>query len=235
MRVFLLLMFILSTISYASNSDEFKTHQTLIQKVKQAIEDEEAIARAYEKYLLEEFAITSDISDLLTSSYLGSSFVDLDLSFFNTFVLFQRGVNYRLKNHIKENLSIKALYESDTFRKKTFYYNNAVYFTLEDDFAKNLFTLITKQSSKLLECGEVPKRKYCQKDNHIYIYDDDAQTDLLIYYHKDNFKIGPIMITNNALLYDTKEEFKFIPTGAALYDINGVIYVKTPESIQRLK
>lgn len=52
-------------------------------------------------------------------------------------------ISYALKGDLKsDSTGIKALYESNTFRKRTYYWNNEIHFVLEDAFAKHLFNLI---------------------------------------------------------------------------------------------
>ena len=105
---------------YAGEKSDFETGQNALSNIKKIIQSEESIARAYEQYLLNEKKIPS-ISDLKTSGYLLSSFLNGDTNFFNKFTLgAKKSISYALKDILKDDIGFKELYEADTFRKKTF-------------------------------------------------------------------------------------------------------------------
>jgi hypothetical protein len=56
-----------------------------------------------------------------------------------------------------------------------------------------------------------------------------------MYYHIDKFKTGPIVISNDTSMYDTRSEFKYLPYGTLMYDLEGIKYVKTSSSIEKVK
>lgn len=246
MKLFLFLIVFCFTYLSADNSTEFNKKQELLISLKQVIQEEESIAKAYEYFLTNELKRPSSISALLTNDYLGTTFSSTFSEPMNTnyenYVLDNDSysLNYRLKDNLIKDTDIKSLYESNIYRKKTFYYKykekNKIYFILEDNFAKNIYTLIDKSDTKtLINCGDAPKSKYCIKDDHMLIHEANDQSKLLYYYHIDNFETGPIIIINDASLYVTNDEFNSIPTGAALYNTDGVKYIKTSDSIEILK
>jgi predicted GNAT family N-acyltransferase len=56
-----------------------------------------------------------------------------------------------------------------------------------------------------------------------------------MYFYKENFKKGPIIITSDRTLQTTNAEFDFIPKGAVLYDEDGIKYVKTSTGIEEIQ
>lgn len=240
-RNLFILIFTINILS-AADLTNFDTRQVVLQDIKKIVQNEELIARAYEKYIIDKYALPSTITDLYTINYLGSSvnFLKIITSspiYFKIFTLGINKISYALKDVLKsDNSGIKALYESNTFRKRTYYLNNEIHFVLEDAFAKHLFDLIQQTGSGLSVCSGLPNIN-CIKDNHIYIKPTYDLLDIRAYlmnYHIDNFKTGPIVITNNILLYSS-DEFKSIPKGAAIIDTDGRRYVKTTSGIEALK
>ncbi len=244
------LFILIFTMNFLSAADltNFDIRQVVLQDIKKIVQNEESIARAYEQYIIDNKAIPT-IESLYTTTgdYLGikTKFLEVTTSstvnatYFNTFALASNlsKMSYALKGDLKsDSTGIKALYESNTFRKRTYYWNNEIYFALEDAFAKHLFDLIKQKGSGLSICSGLSNIS-CIKDNHIYIkptYTSGDITSYLMNYHIDNFKTGPIVVTNNILLHSS-DEFKSIPKGAALIDTDGKRYVKTTSSIEALK
>lgn len=248
-RIFLLL-FIVSSFLNAADSSAFSDKQELLMRVKTIIQEEESIARAYESFIINEKKLPTTFSDLKTADYLGTTFsltpfVAGNIASVNDFE-FRKVINNRLKGtSLEDDESVKAIYESDLFRKKTFYYDSdTIGIKLDDEFANHLYFLsstISSSGENLIECGKATKKKYCwgeedtENENNIYIYEDDAQTKLLMYYSIDKFKTGPIIITNDTSLHITSDEFNSIPRGALLYDTEAVKYIRTQDSIEVVK
>jgi hypothetical protein len=234
-KIFLILIFF-NVVIFAGSFSTFDERQEITQKIKNVIIQEESISRAYEAYILTNYRIPT-FTDLKTANYLGTSFSsDLDTTNFNSFIITNLSLNHALKsNDLKNDLSLKSLYESDTFRDRTFFQNDKIYFSFDDEFARHLYFLIKGQNnSPILACTDVSSKKYCTENNHIYIYAEDTKSTLLMYYHKDKYKTGPFVITNNTTLY-SNIEFTFIPKGIVLYDTDGKKYIKTTTSIMALK
>ena len=100
---FLFYLSLFFLFSYAEEIITFETRQNTITNIKEIIQSEESIARAYEQYILNEKEIPS-ISDLKTSDYLHSSFPSVDIAFFNNFTLgTKKSISYALKNIFRKN------------------------------------------------------------------------------------------------------------------------------------
>lgn len=234
------IIFIFSFTLVFSNT-EFKTRQDTLQNVKKVIQDEEAIARAYEQYILDKYAFPTSINDLYNSSYLGTkdSFITDFLSTFdadfNDFTLTLDKLNYALKSVLKNDEDIRKFYENNSLRKKTYYRNDKIYLILEDSFAKHLYNLISLQNSAILDCTNILSKRTCKENGHIKVYTTDAKTVLLMQYHEEKFKTGPIVITNDKTLQITRDEFTYLPKGTILYDVLGAKYIQTISGIEVLK
>lgn len=215
----------------------FDDRQSAIKEIKKVIIKEEQIVNAYEEYILENYSVPT-IANLLTNSFLGTSFLsNLDLTNFNTITIdtsILSRLSYSLKSTLSDDPFLKNLYDGNTFRKNTFYADNKINMIVQDDFAKHLLYLISKQPTGITDCT-ILSTKYCRSGDEIYIYDSTLRTNLLMYYNKDRFKTGPIIITDDTTLQVNNQEFDFIPKGALLYDEEGNKYVKTIDSIEKLR
>ncbi|MDZ7818136.1 MAG: hypothetical protein U5K55_05775 [Aliarcobacter sp.] len=223
------------------NLNDFEIRQTILQDIKKVVQSEESIARAYEQYILDNYEIPSLMTQLYNTNYLGTSsdFLGTITGFstnFNTFVLGLSKLSYALNDTLKADSGIKALYEGNSFRKRTYYRNSEIYFVLEDAFAKHLFDLIQQKGSGLSTCVGLANVS-CVNNNHIYIKPTYTSSDITGYfmaYHIDNFKAGPIVITNDTTLYSSPE-FNSIAKGSLLIDRDGLRYVKTTSGIEALQ
>lgn len=235
MKKIVIIFFIFVNISFSLDLDNFEERQKALQDVKTIILYEESIAKAYEEYILTNYAIPnltqikSLIGDITTTLNLDGTLMK---------------VSYGLNNDLKADSLIKALYESNTYRKRTYVRNDEVNFILEDEFAKHLYDLIKQNGGAIQNCPitvfTIPIN--CKENNHIFIQLTKKLDGLevvpdsyLIAYHIDKFKTGPIIITNDTSKHITQSAFDSIPKGALLYDTDGVKYVKTIDGIEVLK
>lgn len=249
-KIFLLifLMLNISSLNAADTSISFLDRQVLLEKVKSVIKEEESIAKAYELYLISEYKKAKTLSTLIHENYLGTdfkiSFSAPNNSYFNNYSLSQSDnyINYRLKTLLIKDTKIKDLYESDTFRKKTFFYDNKIYLLLNTNLAKSIYTLIQKQGEDLLACSDSSSKQYCIQNDvnnayktHIFIYRSTTKSasNIMMYYLPENFEKGPILIKDDISLH-SRDEFKLIPIGSTLYDLKGVKYLKTKDDIQKV-
>jgi hypothetical protein len=236
----ILLFFTLFLYSQESEFDGFEQRQVVLEKLKEVIKKEEMVVKAYERYILNTKSIPNSINDLLTNDYLGADFFDeYDTTNYSLIDFYDGKLTYALKEPLRNVESIKKLYESDTFRNRTFHRESRVFFLIEDDFAKHLNYLILEQNkSPIINCDEVLSKRYCIRDiNHIYIYTSDTVKDdstLLMYYHQDRFRSGPMMITKDISLHSNKA-FTHVRKGTIMYDSDGTKYIKTLTSVQVLK
>ena len=215
-------------------SETFQERQSTLQDIKNIVQFEESFARTYEQYILTNYKLPPTVGTI-TSLMNGDIkyFVAIDNQVNSTTLTYGLPkINYALGDDLKADLGIKSLYEGDTFRKRTYFRDGAVYFILEDSFAKHLFDLIKLNSgNEIKDCSSTNSDKACKRDSHIYI-DATGVTattiaSYLMSYHVDKFKTGPIVVTNDSSKYATEDVFKSIPKGALIYDIDGVKYVKT--------
>ena len=222
-------------------SETFQERQSTLQDIKNIVQFEESFARTYEQYILTNYKLPPTVGTI-TSLMNGDVkyFVTIDNQVNSTTLTYGLPkINYALGDDLKADLGIKSLYEGDTFRKRTYFRDGAVYFILEDSFAKHLFDLIKLNSgNEIKDCSSTNSDKACIKDNHIYIdatYTSGEITGYLMCYHIDKFKTGPIVVTNDTSKHITEEVFNSIPKGALIYDTDGVKYVKTTTGIEALK
>lgn len=242
MKKIVIIFFIFVNISFSLDLDNFEERQKALQDVKTIILYEESIAKAYEEYILTNYAIAdlTQIKSLIGDITTTISGITTTLNLDGTLMK----VSYGLNNDLKADSSIKALYESNTYRKRTYVRNDEVNFILEDEFAKHLYDLIKQNGGAIEDC---PKTVFtipinCKENNHIFIQLTKKFEGLevvpdtyLIAYHIDKFKTGPIIITNDTSKHITQSAFDSIPKGALLYDTDGVKYVKTIDGIEVLK
>lgn len=251
MKKILFILFLLINSSFALDLTNFEDRQSALQDVKTIILYEESIAKAYEEYVLKNYSIPNDAN---ISSLIGALTLKNDINTTINLSTLNTKISYNLKNEIKIDSGIKALYESNTYRKRTFIRNDEVNFLLENEFAKHLYDLIKQNNGAILNCptteGNVTTQN-CKLNKHIYIgvtnikkytvknsqgndeviYEPD---NYLITYHIDKFKTGPIVVTTDSSKYSLNI-FDFISKGALIYDTNGLKYVKTINGIEVLK
>ena len=222
-------------------SETFQERQNILLDIKNIVQYEESFAKTYEQYLLTNYKFPPNIGTITTLMNGNiKAFVTIDDKVNDTtLVAGLPKINYALTDALKADSSIAALYESNTFRKRTYVRDNAVYIILEDSFAKHLFDLIKLNSgNEILDCSSTNSNKACKRDNHIYIdatgVTSTTIASYLMSYHVDKFKTGPIIISD-ASIGLSKDEFKSIPKGALIYDTSGKKYVKTNSNIEVLK
>jgi hypothetical protein len=224
-------------------SETFEERQKTLQDIRNIVQYEESIARTYEQYILDNYKLPtiSSMNTLLGGDV--TSFITIDTSKVKTSTLTSglTKLSYALGDVLKSDLGVKSLYDSNSFRKKTYVRDGAVYFILEDTFAKQLFDLIALNNNtnkEIKTCSLINSDKACIKDNHIYIkptYTLSEITGYLMCYHIDKFKTGPIVVTSDTTKYATEDVFNSIPKGVLIYDTTGIKYIKTTSGIEVLK
>lgn len=240
-----LFLFIVITVSFLQ-SETFEERQIILKDIKNIIQYEESLARTYEQYILDNYKLPTitEINPLVggnlqsfvestTASKITNTTLSSDLT----------KLSYALGDTLKTELSIKNVYDSSIFRKRTYVRDDAVYFMLEDKFAKHLFDLI-QQKGAINTC---PNSVFttpinCKEDNnHIYIQLTKKLNEgkivpdtYLMAYHIDKFETGPFVITNDTSKHD-EDIFKSIPKGILIYDTDGTKYIKTTSRIEILK
>ena len=242
-KLFFIFIF-LSNIAFSLDLNDFEERKSVLEDIKSIILYEESIAIAYENYILSNYSIPTltQIKTLIGDLTTQVSGITTTLTLNNSAIT---KISYALNDTLKADDSIKALYDSNTFRKRTYVRNNEVYFILEDVFAKHLYDLM--KSSNISVINNCPIVVFttavnCKENNHIYIGLTKklegglvVPNTYLMVYHIDKFKTGPIIITDDTSKHITESAFDSIPKGALLYDTNGVKYLKTLDGIEVLK
>lgn len=242
-KLFFIFIF-LSNIAFSLDLNDFEERKSVLEDIKSIILYEESIAIAYENYILSNYSIPTlaQIKTLIGDLTTQVSGITTTLTLNNSAIT---KISYALSDDLKSDDSIKALYESNTFRKRTYVRNNEVYFILEDVFAKHLYDLM--KSSNISVINNCPIVVFttpvnCKENNHIYIGLTKklegglvVPNTYLMAYHIDKFKTGPIIITDDTSKHLIENAFNSIPKGALLYDTNGVKYLKTLDGIEVLK
>ena len=248
MRKLLFFICIFLNFSFAFDLDmsKFEDRQEVLQDIRKLIVYEELVAKAYETFLIENYSLptTSNITDIVDTDNGIKKLIKHDI--YNDLDIDKDATkfSYGLKTIYKKIEEINNFYKDNSFRKNTYVQGDSIYFILKDDFAKHLFDLISHNIAIEQNCEDAVS--CIQKDtskpfnDHIYIDiyerdEDDIPLDYLMAYHKDNFKTGPIIITTDRIKQTTNPIFNSIPKGALMYDLKGVKYVKTKDTIEILK
>lgn len=226
--------------------------------IKLAVLYEEALAKAFEQSLINELS-TNPLIEGLDSEYLWQYIFNnppLEIDEENTKFtgLRMTALEISLTDDFK-NSEFLDTYINSVFRERTFVVKNdnvqsgyIVHFKIKDKFAKHIFLILqTNRLNSIAECLVDPlnptgttSSEICKKNDHIYVnlkiskVGTEFVTSYSMYYHKNNFEKGPIMITDNKDSYLEKNS-KVFPVGTVFYDPKGVKYIKTINSIQEVK
>ncbi len=234
-------LFLFIAISYTFLfAETFQERQNTLQDIKNIVQYEESVARTYEEYILNFYKLPTiaQINTLLGGNI--RDFVSSDNKTKVNLTTLTSGlpkISYALGDVLKADLSIKSLYDSNTYRKKTYVRDGAVYFILEDTFAKHLFDLIylnNNTNKEITTCSTTNSDRVCINNDHIYVdatYTLTEITGYLMCYHIDKFETGPIIIPT----ISANDIFKSIPKGVLIYDSTGKKYIKTTVGIEVIK
>lgn len=241
--IYIILIFNLTSLFAEETFDE---KQETFQKIKEIILYEESFSRAYQEYLVSNYAFPT----LENIQGMGAKIDDEKNTIHKptTFTPSFTKLSYGLSEDAKKIQGAIEFYESNNFRNNTYIQSKgstkSVYFMLEDEFANHIFYLLMKAGGianpceKNTTCIQSDKEKAYY--NHIFVNvpdTDDALTngvpsDYLMAYHVDKFKTGPI-IANNPKALD--KDFKnLIPKGAILYDYDGKKYIKVQDEVDEI-
>ena len=139
-------------LSFALDLTNFEDRQSALQDVKTIILYEESIAKAYEDFILTnyKFPTLAEIKTLIGNLTLVNN-ISSNLVLSSTLTKISHGLN----SDLKADSSIKALYESNTYRKRTYVRNDEINFILEDEFAKHLYDLMKLSNASIDNCPTV--------------------------------------------------------------------------------
>jgi hypothetical protein len=234
----LFIIFIFTSTLLFSNNLIIQQQNTLY--VQNLIEKEEQIAKAFEKYLLEEFAIPT-IEDLQTNNYLGSNFsiknkFGLDLSL--------DGANSKLNYAITKGQEyIKLLYERELYRDYTTVYKGTekedpsfyVEISLKSKEAQNIFKILTSGNNItiLKECKDDLINTWCSLNDKIIKYYDSNKD--WIEYSKKDYTNGDVNVSKIDILNNNTKMRDDLKIGIYIFVENRAKYIKYYNSIPRVK
>ena len=231
MRGFLISL-IFSVVIFAN--DSLVVTQQNVLNIQNMIKQEEKIAQAYEKYLLDELKIPT-MNDLTTDKYLGSNF-SLVNKFSDETIGFKSALNlqikYALKNDTQESY-MKELYNRDLYRLYTSAFEGSAYvnshttIVLQSKKAKTIYNILKASNTIQKECVGALSNTYCKKNEATIRWYDDASN--WIEYDMENFENSNITVSSTIVLHNTK--LNNLPTGVYIFVNNGFKYIKLFSSI----
>lgn len=237
MKKIVLFLLLLNSVLF---SNSFSEKQDILNDIKEQIAFEESIANAFEIYLLEYFKIpettNADFKSLLTNS---SKNLDLDKSTLS--------LEYGISDLTSE---YKTIYENNMYRDRTFIINNRVYFSIKNEFAKHILTLLSLTNQISIEACPKSSNAYsfpeitCIENNTIYIGAKERLSDVftnesrpskfLLAYTFENFANGPIVMQDAAINRSNKI-LSIFRNGTLFYDEKGDKHVKVEDDAIYIK
>lgn len=223
-------------ISLNANEDLTAQKQNTLY-VQNLIEIEENIAKNFEKYILTEFKLPT-MTNLIDDNYLGRNFsvqnrMGVDIDFLNTktlrlkYLISKNEYNdtqdyiVQLYNRDLNRENTSVYFVEDTVNKKVNLTSSYVEMKLQTDEAKTIFDLLKNDKTIQKVCSSTLINTYCNNNKKsIRWYNASSQW---IEYSKKDFNKGNIILSNNALLTDTKLQDLIV--GSYIF-IDGIKYVK---------
>lgn len=224
-------------------NDDLTAQKQNVLYVQNLIEIEENIVKNFEKYILTEFKLPSNIDDLITDDYLGSNFSKLNRM--GTNIDFKDVLNLKIKYavtkdeytkkadiNISENNYIVQLYNRDLRRNYTVAYsdpnilNSYVEMRLQSSEAKEIYNLL--KDGNIIEKSCIPTliSRYCNLNKSaVRWYTSSSEW---IEYSKNNFKGNistSIIAGNDAINLTNEAKFTDLPVGTYIIS-NGIKYVR---------
>lgn len=222
MKIIFLNLILLVTLLNADNN--IKQQNVLL--AKDLVAKEELVAQAFEKYILENYAIPT-MDKLKENKYLGEDF-SLKNIFGSEDISFSTANSSQLKYSVtKTNLDeyIKLVYDRSLYRKYTEVGADFIQIKLQSDEAKNIYNLLLTNTIES-SCPPSTANKYCSvNETSIRWYNSTSNW---IEYSKKDFDNGNVTVENTSLLSDTRLEA--LPVGTYIYLKNGAKYIKLMSS-----
>lgn len=237
------ILFIFLSLNSFLFSETFSEKQTILNDIQDLIIYEESIAKAYERYIITYYKLPT----LTDTNFL--KMIQTKNSSSNIIATTQNlNTNLNLDYGIKSTISneYKKIYENNMYRDKTFVVSNKVYFSLENNFAKHIISLLgLKNLSSIEKCPtNISSTITCHENNTIYIDVKERKLDsftnekrpnnFLAAYTIENFENGPIIIPVPKANAGEKI-FSTLKNGTLIYDNNGNKFIKTTDGIKELK
>lgn len=235
MKAIFLLFIIISNILIADSLVLQKQNTLYTQNL---ISKEEQIAKAFEKYLLEEFKIPTmdDLQkDDTKNLYLGSNF-HLENIFGTKLELIEKEL--KLKYAITKNSQeyVTLLYERDLYRDYTTVYKDKtesfVEISLKSKEAQNIFKILKSGKKIAKNCENPVLSEYCSLNKNIIKYYDKNKD--WIEYSKKEFQNGDVNVSSINIFddLDLKDNLK---TGIYIFVKNTAKHIKFYNEIIKVK
>ena len=232
----IVLFFIIISNLFSIDSLILQKQNTLY--IQNLISKEEQIAKAFEKYLLEEFKIPT-MDDLqkndTKNQYLGSNF-NLENILGIKLELIDKEL--KLKYAITKNFQeyIKLLYERDLYRDYTTVYKDKtesfVEISLKSKEAQNIFKILKSGKKIAKNCENPVLSEYCSLNKNIIKYYDKNKD--WIEYSKKEFQNGDVNVSSINIFddLDLKDNLK---TGIYIFVKNTAKHIKFYNEIIKVK
>lgn len=212
--------------------------------VQNLIDKEEAIAEAFEKYILNEFKIPT-IENLIDDRYLGKNF-SLDNMMgekLKTDYIVDKKLEYAVTNSSYINASnsyVKDLYNRDLYRDRTYVvlkeevveesgnkYIDYINIELKSEEAKNIYAILKSlkiDESFKKDCKNVSSG-FCSSDVFLRYYFSASQ---YIEFTKKEYLNGNVSLSSISLLKELVDDGKFkdLRVGAYIFVEDLTIYIK---------
>ena len=235
MKAIFLLFIIISNILIADSLVLQKQNTLYTQNL---ISKEEQIAKAFEKYLLEEFKIPTmdDLQkDDTKNLYLGSNF-HLENIFGTKLELIEKEL--KLKYAITKNSQeyVTLLYERDLYRDYTTVYKDKtesfVEISLKSKEAQNIFKILKSGKKIAKNCENPVLSEYCSLNKNIIKYYDKNKD--WIEYSKKEFQNGDVNVSSINIFDDVDLKDK-LKTGIYIFVKNTAKHIKFYDEIIKVK
>ena len=229
MKKLILLLVLFLSINANSN---FDNTQNIAKKVKEIIEMEERFINSFENHIIQDFRF-------VTPSYIA----DNELIINNSIKNFDKNQNIlsfssNLPEELQNDSFAKNLYESSTYRDRSYFVENKIYFNLQNPLAKLLATIMlykNKDSIDLCPQKYTTKIGLCHLEDSIYVdvekydyvFEDSSYKEkpskFLLAFSLNSFKNGPIIIEK---IDEDEPIFNIFSNGTIFYDRDGIKYLK---------
>lgn len=229
MKKLILLLVLFLSINANSN---FDNTQNIAKKVKEIIEMEERFINSFENHIIQDFRF-------VTPSYIA----DNELIINNSIKNFDKNQNIlsfssNLPEELQNDSFAKNLYESSTYRDRSYFVENKIYFNLQNPLAKLLATIMLYKNINSIEiCPQKYTNKielchledsiYVDVEKYDYVFEDSSYKEkpskFLLAFSLNSFKNGPIIIEK---IDEDEPIFNIFSNGTIFYDRDGIKYLK---------
>lgn len=229
------IIIILILFSSHSLSDDFESIQEKGKAIKEIIEIQERFANSFENHILQDFKI-STIKEIIDSGIIPNNIDIRDLN--------EKNLSFTtlLDDRLKDDNFAYELYRSYTFRDKTYFNEDRIYFNISNPLAKLLYTLmIYQKQNEIKECpiSFTNKIDLCHFENGIYVditkYDDlfgdsnqnsKKPSKFLLAFNLESYDRGPIIVDE---IDEDEAILNFFSNGVIFYDKDGIKYLKVAD------